>query len=91
MPIESDIHHGFIKQRLPRENTKSSNQLCDARDKLVSAFNSSYESLIEHSKGLPKDFDPDIYLNLHQDVKDGGMDPVKHFIHYGLAEGRKYK
>jgi hypothetical protein len=91
VPIESDIHHGFIKQRLPKNKIKSTNKLCELRDRLVSEFNSSYNSLIEESKSLPKDFDPDIYLNLHQDVKDGGMDPAKHYISYGLSEGRNYK
>ena len=33
-------------------------------------------------------FDPDWYLAHYTDVSEVGMDPVLHFIHHGLAEGR---
>jgi SAM-dependent methyltransferase len=40
---------------------------------------------------LPDDFDGNEYLELHPDVKASGMDPVEHYINYGIAEGRKTK
>ncbi len=40
---------------------------------------------------LPEDFDVLSYMNLHQDVVDAGVDPVKHYIIFGMAEGRRYK
>ena len=40
---------------------------------------------------LPDDFDPDEYLRLHKDVAAVGMDPVRHYLVHGLAEGRRYK
>lgn len=91
VPIESDLHNGFIKNRLTTTRNKLSSKIGQARDELVSAFNKSYNNLINQSKGLPKDFDPNLYLELHKDVRDGGMDPAKHFIQFGLTEGRKYK
>ena len=40
---------------------------------------------------LPKDFNAELYLNLHPDVKAAGIDAAKHFLEYGVDEGRKYK
>ncbi len=42
-------------------------------------------------KNLPPDFEPDIYLSLHIDVKRAGMDAAYHYLNYGLKEGRDYK
>lgn len=33
-------------------------------------------------------FDGDAYLNLHPDVKDAGVDPLKHFTLHGISENR---
>ncbi|STO57339.1 class I SAM-dependent methyltransferase [Grimontia hollisae] len=40
---------------------------------------------------LPKDFDPEIYLELHSDVKAAGIDPEKHYLEFGIKEKRAYK
>lgn len=40
---------------------------------------------------LPKDFDRDYYLAVHQDVADAGIDPVTHYLQYGYHEGRDFK
>ncbi|WP_195162426.1 glycosyltransferase domain-containing protein [Mesorhizobium sp. NBSH29] len=40
---------------------------------------------------LPRDFDDDVYLALHEDVRLAGVNPRWHFLHHGLAEGRVYK
>jgi len=40
---------------------------------------------------LPSDFDPALYLELHDDVRVAGMDPAAHYITYGKAENRPYK
>ena len=40
---------------------------------------------------IPADFDPNAYLELHADVKNAGVDPVQHYLEFGLKEGRAYK
>ena len=40
---------------------------------------------------LPKDFDPERYLALNPDVREGGADPVRHWQEYGYREGRQWK
>jgi hypothetical protein len=43
------------------------------------------------SDELPKDFDPHAYLALHTDVAKARVNPAKHYIEFGLREGRAYK
>lgn len=40
---------------------------------------------------LPIDLDPEIYLELHPDVKNAGVDPEQHYLDFGIKEGRSYK
>ncbi|NDY93190.1 hypothetical protein [Ideonella livida] len=40
---------------------------------------------------LPEDFDPQVYLALHADVARAGVDPRRHYLQYGRAEGRRYR
>lgn len=40
---------------------------------------------------MPKDFDADVYLRLHPDVAAAGVDPEKHYLRHGHAEGRPYR
>jgi hypothetical protein len=40
---------------------------------------------------IPTDFDPDVYLELHADVKKAGIDPIQHYLEFGIKEGRAYK
>jgi hypothetical protein len=40
---------------------------------------------------LPADFDPARYLELHDDVRNAGMDPGLHYRQHGIREGRPYK
>ena len=40
---------------------------------------------------LPKDFDPERYLDLNPDVREGGAAPVRHWQEYGYREGRPWK
>ncbi|WP_157991580.1 glycosyltransferase family 2 protein [Caldimonas tepidiphila] len=42
-------------------------------------------------ESLPADFDPAVYLHINDDVKAAGLDPRKHYLLYGMKEGRKYK
>lgn len=51
------------------------------------------ECVLEKIKdnALPEDFDPAVYLQIHPDVMASGMDPVYHYIHFGIKENRKYK
>jgi hypothetical protein len=43
------------------------------------------------SPPLPPDFDPQLYLSLHQDVARSGVDPTRHYLTYGRSEGRRYR
>lgn len=40
---------------------------------------------------LPKDFDPCLYLFLNEDVLRARVDPIHHFLYYGVNENRRYK
>jgi hypothetical protein len=40
---------------------------------------------------LPKDFNSELYLNLHPDVKAAGVDAAMHYLQHGVNEGRRYK
>jgi SAM-dependent methyltransferase len=42
-------------------------------------------------KKVPSDFDPEVYLELHPDVKAAGVDPAEHYKSFGRKEGREYK
>jgi hypothetical protein len=41
--------------------------------------------------GLPEDFNAEVYMNLHPDVKAAGVDAAKHYLEFGINEGRKVK
>lgn len=40
---------------------------------------------------LPADFDAAIYLKLNADVAKASVDPINHYLNYGIKEGRRYK
>ncbi len=40
---------------------------------------------------IPEDFDPERYLELNPDVREGGADPARHWQEHGCREGRPYK
>lgn len=40
---------------------------------------------------LPRDFDDERYLTIHPDVRAAGMNPRRHYLLSGAAEGRAYK
>jgi len=42
-----------------------------------------------HGPRLPRDFDEDRYLSLNPDVH--GTDPRRHYLQFGITEGRRYK
>ena len=66
-------------------------RLIDSRTIGNLAIGNILESLIERYNHLPDDFDPISYLKCHNDVRESGMDPIDHYINFGMAEGRKYK
>lgn len=49
------------------------------------------EYILKTTVKIPHDFDRDVYLELNLDVKNAGVDPVKHYIEHGFKEGRSYK
>jgi SAM-dependent methyltransferase len=40
---------------------------------------------------LPTEFDPKVYLTIHKDVADAGVDPVQHYLMFGRKEGRRLR
>ncbi len=54
---------------------------------------SKYKGEMENGNKLelPVDFDPEIYLQLHKDVKEASIDPKKHYVEFGKKEGRAYQ
>jgi len=40
---------------------------------------------------LPIEFDANIYLAIHKDVADAGVDPVQHYLTHGYREGRRFR
>jgi SAM-dependent methyltransferase len=40
---------------------------------------------------LPVGFDRDVYLAIHKDVAEAGIDPEQHYLTYGFKEGRRLK
>jgi Protein of unknown function (DUF616) len=40
---------------------------------------------------LPRDFEDERYLALHPDVREAEVNPRRHFLVHGIAEGRRYK
>lgn len=40
---------------------------------------------------LPDDFDPQAYLELNPDVANAGVDPIFHYLNFGVHEKRNYK
>ncbi|MDI9276153.1 DUF616 domain-containing protein [Pantoea sp. EABMAA-21] len=40
---------------------------------------------------LPDGFDPQLYLSLHKDVAESGVDPEKHYLEHGWKEGRRWR
>ena len=36
-------------------------------------------------------FEPERYLELHQDVKDAGVDALEHYLNHGVKEGRRVR
>ena len=43
------------------------------------------------TSGLPADFDPKRYLELHQDRREAKADPETHYLLHGRKEGRHYR
>lgn len=62
---------------------------CDAVDNVK--VKKILDDLLMKYLRLPSDFDPVTYLTLHADVALSGIDPIDHFIHFGLNEHRTYK
>jgi hypothetical protein len=40
---------------------------------------------------LPVEFDRDVYLAIHRDVAEAGMDPEQHYLTFGYKEGRRLR
>jgi len=54
-------------------------------------FRSIVESDPPEVESPPRDFDPVGYLSLNDDVRQAGVDPVEHYMQYGMSEGRIWK
>ena len=47
--------------------------------------------ILRKRKQIPDDFDEDLYLDRHEDVKNSGMSPKFHWLSFGFHEGRQLK
>lgn len=47
--------------------------------------------VLTRSIELPIEFDANIYLAIHKDVADAGVDPVQHYLTHGYREGRRLR
>lgn len=50
-----------------------------------------HQDIVILRRPLPVEFDPKIYLAIHKDVADAGIDPVQHYLFHGRKEGRRLK
>ncbi len=41
-------------------------------------------------KRIPRVFDPQKYLEFNPDVRESGVDPYKHYLEFGIDEGRRF-
>jgi glycosyltransferase involved in cell wall biosynthesis/N-acetylneuraminic acid mutarotase len=58
---------------------------------LLFSDNSDTNGKENYSKLVPEDFDPILYLAIHDDVAKARVDPYQHYIDHGIKEGRSYK
>lgn len=49
------------------------------------------KEIIYKSNELPDDFDPEHYLIINKDIAESGIDPIQHYINYGMYENRRYR
>jgi hypothetical protein len=62
------------------------------KDEISDSDLSDFEKLPLDFDTLPDDFDPEIYKNLHKDLKNmGNIDAINHYINFGKREKRNYK
>ena len=66
-----------IKKKLARKNYS------------YSSYNS--EKLLLINKNTAEIFNEDLYLELNPDIKKAGKDPKKHFLKFGIHEGRPWQ
>jgi hypothetical protein len=46
---------------------------------------------VKYRSNLPKDLDPIFYLELNEDVRTTGIEPMKHHLYFGVHENTIYK
>lgn len=68
------------------------------RDAIIALFGSLGDALVKSASnpGSPSPrprfkFDPQLYLDLNPDVKAAGVDPYRHYLEYGIGEGRRIR
>lgn len=50
-----------------------------------------FMSFLEHQTAHhDRKFDPESYLTLNPDVRNAGVDPYRHYVEYGMREGREF-
>jgi hypothetical protein len=77
------VEHSYLGRALPDETVKFFARNTERKGLL--------DLLRRGETKLPSDFDPELYLQLHPDVRAAGADPVRHYLDHGLWEGRIYK
>lgn len=89
-PMHSDPFYGAISFRnlsniITGEQVK--HQYCG--HDIDEAFIAAAKDRVGSKKvPLPADFDPEQYLLANRDLREANVDPVYHYRHYGISEGR---
>jgi len=46
--------------------------------------------IVRDGKRIPRDFEVEKYLKFNPDVREAGVNPYKHFLEFGIDEGRRF-
>ena len=79
--VQNKINNIAIQERLIKE--------LDHKARIPDPPNSLSPDALDSR--LPDDFDSKVYLQINPDVAARGVNPKKHYLNFGIKEGRKYK
>ena len=74
-------------------NQQRSNQEAAKVSLSLQQLESTLSNVKERHPEIADDFkfDPSLYLELNPDVKAAGVDPYKHYLEFGINEGRRIR
>ncbi|WP_322030598.1 rhamnan synthesis F family protein [Paraburkholderia sp. J76] len=85
--LSGPLHAASMPESVPSVMAEVATPSSGAPETIVPPVElSTHDASIE--QGSDDDFDAEYYVNLYPDVKKAQLDPYRHFIDYGRAEGR---